>query len=112
MLDRDACKSDSVRKWIPVFYNLASLESTDKQKGQLADNLFLCFTSYSSAIHFVLTPKQPDIQNSITDRTALSYFFLVRSLACLLSAFLTSFNRCFAKGAVTVFPSVDPFSWP
>lgn len=45
MLDQGAFKSHSVRKRTPVFYNLASLESTDKHKGHLADHLFLCFTN-------------------------------------------------------------------
>lgn len=35
MLDWDAFKSHNVRKWIPIFYKLASLKPTDKHKGIL-----------------------------------------------------------------------------
>lgn len=77
MLDHDAFKSHSVREWIPIFYKLASLESTDKHKGHLADHLFLCFTNYSSCIHLLLTPKHPENQIALQIVLTLIYLFPV-----------------------------------
>lgn len=55
MLHQVAFKSHSVRKWTPIFRKSASLESTDKHKGHLADHFVSEFHKLSS-IHF---PKPP-----------------------------------------------------
>ena len=77
MLDHDAFKSHSVRKRIPIFYKLASLESTDEHKGPLADRLSLCFTNYSSCFHLLLTPKHPEKQIALQIVLTLIYLFPV-----------------------------------
>ena len=77
MLNRDAFKSHNVRKWIPILYKLASRESADKHKGHLADYLFLCFTSYSSPLHLLLTPEHPEIQIALQIELTLIYLIPV-----------------------------------
>lgn len=92
MLNCDAFKSHNVRKWISIFCKLVSLESTGKHKRHLDGHLFLHFTNYLSSTHFILTPKHPEIQNSITKGLALIYFTPVWSLVCLFSAFLKFYS--------------------
>lgn len=108
---QDAFKSHNARKRTPIFYQLASLESTNQHKGHLADHLFLCFTKYSSAVHLLLTPKHPEIQNSPANRTDTNLPLpgLISGLACLPKNLL---SRCFAKGAGTVSARVQSFKQP
>lgn len=96
MSDWDAFKSHNVRKWIPIFSKLASLESTDKHKGHLADYLFLCVANYSSSIHFLLTPKHGEIQNSITNRTGTNLLHpnLISCLPALCLPTITQWVFC------------------
>lgn len=73
MLNWDAFKSHSVRKWKPMLCKFVSLESRSKQKEHLADHLFLWFTNYLSSIHFIPIPKHPEIWNGVTDKSGTIY---------------------------------------
>lgn len=107
MLNWNAFKSHNVRKWIPIFGKLVSLEPTGKHKRHLVDHLFLYFTNYLPSIYFILTPKHPEIQNNITKVLAPIFLTPVWFLACLFSAFLKLFSGCFAKD---VSSSLHPYS--